>query len=42
MSQVLSAAARGGPEPSTGPAGAADESSDSSDDDVIDAEFTSH
>jgi molecular chaperone DnaK len=40
MSQVLSAAARGAGGPSTGSAGASDETPDSDDDDVIDAEFT--
>jgi len=42
MSQVLSSASRGGGGPSTGPASTSDETADSDDDDVIDAEFTSH
>ena len=42
MSQVLSATARSGGGPSTGSAKASEEVSDSDDDDVIDAEFTSH
>jgi molecular chaperone DnaK len=41
MSQVLSAAARDGSAPSAGSASTRDETSDSEDDDVIDAEFTS-
>ena len=42
MSQVLGTASRGGGGSSTGPASPTDDMTDSDDDDVIDAEFTSH
>ncbi|HEX2549949.1 MAG TPA: Hsp70 family protein, partial [Nocardioidaceae bacterium] len=42
LSQVLSVASRGGGASSTGSAGASDATSSSDDEDVIDAEFTSH
>ena len=42
MSQALSATARAGGGPSTGSTGAPDGTSDSDDEDVIDAEFTAH
>src|SRR5690349_6158832 len=42
MSQVLSAASRGDGAPSTRSATTSDETSDSDDEDIIDAEFTSH
>jgi molecular chaperone DnaK len=42
MGQVLSTAARGGGGSSPGPTSASDDMTDSGDDDVIDAEFTSH
>jgi molecular chaperone DnaK len=42
LSQVLSAASRAGGGASAGPTSASDETADSDDEDVIDAEFTSH